>query len=129
MRAECNLPPRRPRLPITPDILRQIRSQWASSASNFDTIMLWAAAVTCFFIFFRAGEITVPSAAAFDPSVHLAWGDVACDSLQHPSSIRVYLKRSKCDQFGRGVAVFLGRMADALCPVTVIAYALKMEHH
>ena len=126
VRAEGNLPPSRPRLPITPDILRQIGSQWASSASSFDTIMLWAAAVTCFFGFFRAGEITVPSAAAFDPFVHLAWGDVACDSLQHPSSIRVHLKRSKCDQFGRGVAVFLGRTADALCPVTaVIAYVTR----
>ena len=126
MRAECNLSPSRPRLPITPNILHQIGSQWALSASNFDTIMLWAAAVTCFFAYFRAGEITVPSVAAFDPSVHLAWGNVACDSLQHPSSIWVYLKQSKCDQFGRGVAVFLGRTADTLCPVTaVIAYVTR----
>ena len=56
VRAECNLPPSCPRLPITPDILRQIGFQWASSASNFDTIMLWAAAVTCFFIFFFGRE-------------------------------------------------------------------------
>ena len=68
------------------------------------------------------GEITVPLAAAFDLSVHLAWSDVTCDSLQHPSSIQVYLKWSKCDQFDRSVAIILGRMADTLCPgMAVIA--------
>ena len=56
MRAECNLPPNHWRLPITPDILRRIRSQWALSASNFDTIMLWATAVTCFFVFWGGRE-------------------------------------------------------------------------
>ena len=93
-------------------------------------------------IFFQEGEITVPLAEL--PLTRLStWhGDIPCDYLQHPSSIRVYLKWSKCDQFGRGVAIFLGRTADALCPVmAIIAYATKrgdtsgpfsaskMEHH
>ena len=72
------------------------------------------------FGFFRAGEITVPSATAYDPSVHLAWGDVAIDSGNPPSKIRVFLKRSKTDQFGRGVTVFLGATGDELCPVAAI---------
>ena len=120
VRAEQGLPPSRPRLPITPDILRRIWSLWGPQSSNRDIVMLWAAAVTCFFGFFRAGEITIPTASAFDAAVHLAWGDVACDSMQNPTSIRIYLKRSKCDQFGRGVAVFLGRTGDTLCPVAAL---------
>ena len=44
-----------------------------------DTKMLWAAAVMCFFGFFRSGEITVPNLSSFDDKKHLAWGDVAID--------------------------------------------------
>ena len=63
---------------------------------------------------------TVPSVSAFDPTVHLPWGDVAIDPGHPPSKIRVPLKRSKTDQFGRGVAVFLGATGDELCPVTAV---------
>ncbi len=69
---------------------------------------------------FRAGEITVPSASAFDPAVHLAWGDVIVDNLQTPTSVSFHLKRSKCDQFGNGVDVFVGRSGNELCPVVAI---------
>ena len=31
-----------------------------------------------------------------------------------------HLKRSQCDQFGRGVDVFIGRSENELCPVTAI---------
>ena len=34
-----------------------------------------------------------------------------------PSKVRVFLKRSKTDQFGRGVAVWIGATGDELCPV------------
>jgi hypothetical protein len=71
--------------------------------------MLWAAACLCFFGFFRSGELTVPSAQGFDPTIHLSWGDVAVDNPTNPTAIRVLLKRSKCDQFGKGVSVFIGR--------------------
>ena len=125
-RAQQNLPPSRPRLPITPEILLQIQSAWAPRATEFDRIMLWAAAVTCFFGFFRAGELTVQAAAAFDPAVHLAWGDMAVDDMQSPSSVRIFLKHSKCDQFGRGVSVFLGRTSNSLCPVmSILAYVAR----
>ena len=77
------------RLPITPQILRQIRS--ALGPLTGDNLTIWAAATTCFFIFFRAGELTLPSAMAFDPTHHLAWGDVAVDQGQPPSSVRIQL--------------------------------------
>ena len=63
-------------------------------------MMIWSAMVTCFFSFFRAGKLTVPAEASFDPTP--------------PSMVRVFLKRSKADQFGQGVVVFLGTTSNAL---------------
>ncbi len=120
VRAQQGAPPSRPRLPLTPAHLRQIRTVWNTSASNPDIVMLWAAATMCFFGFFRAGEITVASAAAYDPIVHLSWGDISVDSIVTPSAIRIHLKRSKCDQLGNGVDVVIGRTTDELCPVTAV---------
>ena len=65
-RAQTGQPPSRTRLPITPPILRRMRESWTGDGDG-DDVMLWAAALSCFFGFFRAGEITVPSAAAFEP--------------------------------------------------------------
>ena len=106
------LPPARARLPITPNILLLICANWSKSlqAGEFDAVMIWSAMVTCFFGFFCAGELTVPTEASFDSTAHLAWGDVAVDGVHPSSMIRVYLKRSKTsDQFGQGVVVFLER--------------------
>lgn len=108
------------RLPITPPILRQVRALWSSQANDPDTIMLWAAACTCFFGFFRSGEITCPSVASFDPNSHLTFADIAVDNRTSPSCIRVHLKRSKTDQFGVGADVFLVRSSGDLCPVSAL---------
>ena len=85
--------------------------------------MLWAAAVLCFFGFFQAGEITIPNTSGFEDSKHLAWEDVAIDDVHNPQLLRVHLKRSKTDQLGKGVDVYIGKTDGPLCPVTaVIAY-------
>ena len=54
--------------------------------------MIWSALVTCFFGFFRAGELTIPTEVSFDPTAHLVWGDVAVDEASPPSMVRVFLK-------------------------------------
>ena len=82
--------------------------------------MLWAAATMCFFGFFRSGEITIPSSTAYDATSHLSWGDVAIDNTLSPKLLQVLLKRSKTDQTGKGVKVFIGRTGRLLCPVTAI---------
>ena len=110
----------RVRLPITLATLLAIKRLWEQSRITHDTLMLWAAATVCFFGFFRSGEITVPSVAAFDPAVHLAWGDVTVDNASQPAAICVKLKRSKCDQFGAGVCVHLGKTNSPMCPVTAL---------
>ena len=128
VRARTPARPLRVRLPISITILTAIKHLWERSAITHDTLMLWAAATMCFFGFFRSGEITTPSLTAFDPTVHLSWGDVAVDDPIRPKSIRIHLKRSKCDQFGAGVDIHLGRTTSPLCPVTaVLAYMASRQ--
>ena len=72
-----------------------------------------------FFSFFCAGEITVPTASSFDPVVHLAWGNISISDDSR--MLRVFLKHSKTDQYGRGVEIFIGRTGDLLCPVEAVS--------
>ncbi len=73
-RANKALPPSRQRLPITPAILRRLHQVWFPPPGTpcLDDILVWAAATLCFFGFFRAGELMVPTVGAFEQSVHLA---------------------------------------------------------
>ena len=116
-------PPKRRRLPITPDILRAVRAYWNPRAGEFNIAMLWAACCLGFFGFLRAGEFTVPSLVSFDCSTHLAVGDLAVDSHSAPSYLRLRLKQSKTDPFRQGVDIIIGRTSTELCPVAaVLAY-------
>ncbi len=90
------------RLPITSNVLRRMRKVWDREPHKFDHIMLWAACTLCFFSFFRAGEITSPSDASFDPHTHLSFSDRAADSASPPTMMRILLKTSKTDPFRRG---------------------------
>lgn len=85
-----------------------------------DNVMLWAASTLCLYGSFRAGKITIPTTQGFDPHTHLAWGDVETDQQDNPSMVKVYLKRSETDQFGKGVDVFVGHTGNDLCPVKAI---------
>ena len=97
----------RPRLPITPDILRALHRHWSPRASQFDIVMLWEACCTGFFGFLRAGEFTVDSIECFDPRSHLAFTDMSVDSREAPRVISVRIKQSKTDPFRRGAALFI----------------------
>ena len=108
------------RLPITPAILRQIHSNWRARSSDPDIKMLWAAATLCFFGFFRAGELTVPSPSAYKASHHLSWGDVAIDDPSDPKVLQVKIKHSKTDQLGKGIDVYIGRTGCNICPVAAV---------
>lgn len=107
----------RVRLPITPEILGKLKSHWWRGGPSYDNVMLWAASTLCFYGFFRAGEITVPSLNGFDASCHLAWGDIAVDNSIVPRVLKVHLKKSKTDQLGKGIDIFIGRTDELLCPV------------
>ena len=116
-------PPTKPRLPITPHILLQLREIWEKDAHDFNCIMLWAACCTCYFGFLRSGEICTPSDAAYDPTTHLSLSDIAVDSRTNTSSIAVRIKASKTDPFRQGVTIYLGATNSKVCPVkAMLAY-------
>ena len=115
--------PARTRLPITPTILRRISSVWEAQGLLQDHVMLWAASIVCFFGFLRAGELTIPSDNAFDPTTHLTVEDITIDDIANPSMLKLHLKASKTDPFRKGVDVVVGRTSDKLCPVAAtLAY-------
>ena len=107
----------RERLPISPNILRCIKSIWDEDSSDSDKIMLWAACCIGFFGFLRAGEFTVPGDDAYDPTVHLSHEDIAVDNPMKPWVVRITIKQSKTDPFRKGVDLYLGRTFADLCPV------------
>ena len=119
--------PSHPRLPITPAILRQIRALWAPKSQDFNYIMLWAVACTCFFGFFRLGELLVPTGQRFDSQQHLSILDLAVDNPVNPTVLQLYLKRSKTDQFHKGTNVYIGRTGDDLCPVAALMAYLAVR--
>ena len=115
------------KLPVTPTVLRQIRSVWSGVGTDYGQTMLWAAATTCFFGFTRAGEITVKQNEKWDPSHHLSFEDVATDSRDNPTYVKLTLKTSKTDPFRKGVNVILGTTGDTLCPVRALFAYLRMR--
>lgn len=127
-RAKATEEPRRLRLPITPLILRQLKSLWSSRAEDFDTVMIWAACCTAFFGFFRIGEITMDNQTAAKAHC-VAVDDIAVDDHRTPTVVRIHLRHSKMDQFGKGVDVYMGRTGDDLCPVSaILAYLARRRN-
>lgn len=48
-------PGRKERLPITPDILLEMKRVWNKDPKNFDNVMLWVACCLCYFGFLWSG--------------------------------------------------------------------------
>ena len=108
----------RPRLPITPSILLELKKVWGRDHQLTDNQMLWAAVCVAFFGFLRCAEFTVPSLATYDPSIHLSLEDVSTVTGAGGSSLAIRIKHSKTDQFGKGISVFFSRTGASLCPVS-----------
>ena len=71
-----------------------------------------------------ASELLLASDNQLTPaSGGIKWGDVMVDDARTPSMLKVHLRVSKCDQFGKGVDVFVGKSNTLRCPVVaVVAY-------
>ena len=114
------------RLPVTAQVLVRVH-EFLAASSHPEKTVLWTIAVTAFFGFFRLGELLPDSPTAFNPATSLAWGDVAVDSSTNPQMVQVHLKRSKCDQYGAGADIVLGRTPLPLCPVTAILQYIEVR--
>ena len=107
------------RLPITIAVLRQIRGV-IDRAPDPNNHAFWAVATVAFFGFFRLGELLVGNEAEYTTTTHLSWGR---RSNSMASMVKIHLKKSKCDQFGAGADILLGRTGCDVCPVeAIIAY-------
>ena len=89
--------------------------------------MLWAAALLCFFGFLRSGEITIPKASAYDPTIHLSLADLAFDHAVQPSVMQITLKASKTDPFRLGVQIYVGKTLGVLCPISAMLAYLSLR--
>ena len=75
------------------------------------------------------GEIIVPSNSRFDPSSHLAFGDVCIDNVVTLHYLEVRIKASKTDPFWQGVSKFLGATGRDACPVaSILSYMVFRGH-
>ena len=111
---------------MTPELLTRIKLVLAKEPHDPNHVMLWAAALLCFFGFLRAGKVTVPTDTTYDEGAHLNFLDVAVDSYENPQVMKVRIKASKTDPFRMGVDIFLGRTHKELCPViAMLAYLLQ----
>ena len=108
------------RLPITPEILCRIKAYWQQDPPSQDRIMLWAAFLTCFFGFFRSGEICTEKSESFDPLAKLLVDRVKVDNIVDPQVVWIWLSKSKTDQAREGAAINLPRTSDDLCPVAAL---------
>ena len=89
--------------------------------------MLWAAACVGYFGFLRAGEFTVPPSETYDSEVHLNLSDLAVDSHNEPTVVRIRIKQSKTDPFRQGVDIYLGRTDSAICPVKALVHYIAIR--
>ena len=108
------------RLPVTPKILRRIKTAWENQGLDIDKIMLWAAFTICFFCFMRSGELGVSNDGTFDPSRDLTANDISVDDIRNPQVLKIRLKHSKTDPFREGTDIVVARTHDDLCPVTAM---------
>lgn len=116
---------RRNRLPITSQIMQQLQSVFSRwTDREVDARMLWAACCVGYFGFMRSGEFTLPDSRS--PPAILS-SDVAIDSHAAPTLCRLFLRRSKTDQEGRGVWIYFGKTDSVICPVSALANYLAVR--
>lgn len=109
------------RLPVTDQTLLLIIK--ALDFSKHDHIMFWAACNLAYFGFLRSPEFTVPNLGSFSQDIHLSVADLAVDSYDAPTFLRIRLMASKTDPFRKGSLIHVGKGNPPLCAIhSVMAY-------
>ena len=122
--------PPRIRLPITLQLMGNIKALLAKQPSSYSNIMIWAACCLAFFGFLRVSEFTVPADDQYDESCHLSLSSISVDSRVNPQLLKIIIKQSKTNPFRKGVSIFLGATGENLCPVRgILPYlAIRGSH-
>ena len=126
-RHQAGAPPSVQRLPITIDIMHQIKSVLQQQPNSYHNILMWATCCLAFFGFLRCNEFTVPSQRSYDPAAHLSYSDIAVDDCDNPSLVVIYNKKSKTDPFHRGTSITLGATRHEICPVKALMLYLARQ--
>ena len=117
-------PSKQVRLPITPATLDRLRTHWEATKRK-ERLGLWAVSALCFAGFFRLGELLPSSKTQAKERGRLLWGDITVDNARAPQMLRVHLRGSKCDQFGKGINIFVGKTDNQRCPVTATVHGVQ----
>ena len=119
--------PPRTRLPITLQLMHNLKCLLFQQPSSYDNIMLWATCCLAFCGFLRVSEFTVPTQGDYDESTHLSLKHISVDSRNNPCLIKVHIKRLKTDLFQQVVDIFLGATDSSICPVADILPYLAVK--
>ena len=113
------------RLPITAVIMQQLQlASLIAYPDSFKSELLWAACCLCYFGSLRLGEFIASDLAAA-PSLSVS--DVAVDSHDSLTFIKLKLHWAKTDPFRKGVDIFLIRSGTTLCPVVALLRYLAIR--
>ena len=88
----------RPRLPITPEVMRMFKKHLSRSPNSYDNLCFGQQPMS-FFGFLHTSKFVVPDGVSYNPSIHLSMADISWDQVSHPKSVAIHIKASKTDPF------------------------------
>ena len=113
------------RNPITPDVMKVLKSQLRqASFVEQDELMMWAAFTTAFFGFLRPSEFCCLTRITFHPESTLLVNDVLLSETVTTLSIKV----SKADPFRNGSQVRLAASSSSVCPFRALQKYSSFSH-
>jgi hypothetical protein len=119
---------RKPKLPITFEILRSLVSLYPTPTST--GILNYATAIRLAVpAFLRCGEFTVRKSSSFDPAAHLTRSSVRFEpSFAAPNYIVLSIPSSKTDPFRKGMSLFISAAPGAsTCPVASLKQLYMLD--
>ena len=118
--------PAKVRLPITTQIMQQIKQLLLKCPHSYSNILTWVLCCTAIFGF---SEFTVPQEHKYDPTVHLSYKDVPIDCSRDPQIIQIHIKLSNCSQAAANIrAITYYFTAKSFIHITGIVLGEKACH-
>ena len=103
-----NIPSTQVRLPINPTILDSLYTHWEGT-KHPNRLVLWAASTLCFTALFCLGKLLTLEGQPATPTC-VQWDDIIVDDAQCLTMLEIHLEISNCDQFGKGIDIYVGNL-------------------